>query len=50
MATVTIVDEVSRMADLLLEYVIANTSKGVTWDNDAALKESLKIISDNANK
>jgi 4-phosphopantoate--beta-alanine ligase len=50
MATVTIVDEVSRMADLLLEYVIANTSKGVTWDNDAALKKSLKIISDNANK
>ena len=50
MATVTIVDEVSRMADLLLEYVITNTSKGVEWDNDAALKESLKIISDNANK
>lgn len=50
MATVTIVDEVSRMADLLLEYVTANTSKEAQWDNDAALKESLRIISNNANK
>jgi 4-phosphopantoate--beta-alanine ligase len=46
MATVTIVDEVSRMADLLLEYVIANSSDITEWDNDLALKESLKVISE----
>ena len=45
MATVTIVDEVSRMADLLLEYVIADSSDVTKWNNDSALKESLKIIS-----
>ena len=48
MATVTIVDEVSRMADLLLEYVIADSSNVTKWDNNLALKESLKIISNNS--
>jgi 4-phosphopantoate--beta-alanine ligase len=48
MATVTIVDEVSRMADLLLEYVIADSSNVTKWDNNSALKESLKIISNNS--
>ena len=50
MATVTIVDEVSRMADLLLEYVIADSSDVTNWDNNSALKESLKIISNNADE
>ena len=45
MATVTIVDEVSRMADLLLKYVITNSSNITEWDNDLALKESLNVIS-----
>jgi hypothetical protein len=45
MATVTIVDEVSRMADLLLEYIIINSSGITEWDNDLALEESLKVIS-----
>ena len=48
MATVTIVDEVSRTADLLLEYVITNSSNVPEWDNDLALKESLKVISNNS--
>ena len=48
MATVTIVDEVSRTADLLLEYVITNSSNVTEWDNDLALKESLKVISNNS--
>ena len=47
MATVTIVDEVARAADLLLEYVIKNSSNVAEWDNDLALKESLKVISEN---
>ena len=50
MATVTIVDEVSRMADLLLEYVIADSSNVTEWDNNSALKESLKIISNNSDE
>ena len=50
MATVTIVDEVSRMADLLLEYVIADSSNVTKWDNNSALKESLKIISNNSDE
>ena len=50
MATVTIVDEVSRMADLLLEYVIRDSSNVSKWDNNSALKESLKIISNNSDK
>ena len=45
MATVTIVDEVSRMAELLLQYVIENPSDNTEWNNDLALKESLEIIS-----
>ena len=45
MATVTIVDEVSRMADLLLQYVIENSSDNTEWNNDLALKDSLEIIS-----
>jgi len=49
MATVTIVDEVSRMADLLLEYIIINSSDITEWDNDLALEESLKVISINSN-
>ena len=50
MATVTIVDEVSRTADLLLEYVIADSSNVTKWDNNSALKESLKIISNNSDE
>ena len=50
MATVTIVDEVSRMADLLLEYVIADSSNITKWNNNSALKESLKIISNNSDE
>jgi phosphopantothenate synthetase len=46
MATVTIVDEVARAADLLLEYVIKNSSDVTEWENDLALKESLKVISE----
>lgn len=49
MATVTIVDEVSRMSDILLEYIIENSLEVTEWDNELALKESLKIISRNAN-
>ena len=50
MATVTIVDEVSRMADLLLEYVISDTSNITEWNNNSALNESLKIISNISNE
>ena len=49
MATVTIVDEVSRMSDILLEYIVENSSEVTEWNNELALKESLKIISRNAN-
>ncbi len=48
MATVTIVDDVSRMAELLLKYIIQGTSSDKNWDNELALKEALKVISDNA--
>ena len=50
MATVTVVDELSRMADLLLEYVIADSADVTKWNNDSALKESLKIISNGSNE
>jgi 4-phosphopantoate--beta-alanine ligase len=48
MATVTIVDEVSRVSDILLKYVIENSSEITDWDNELILKDALRIISDNS--
>jgi 4-phosphopantoate--beta-alanine ligase len=48
MATVTIVDEISRTAELLLEYAINNNQMPTKWNNNDILNESLKIIASNA--
>ena len=48
MATVTIVDEISRAAELLLEYAINNNQMPTKWNNNDILNESLKIIASNA--
>ena len=48
MATVTIVDEISRAAELLLEYTIKNNQKPTKWNNNDILNESLEIIASNA--
>ena len=48
MATVTIVDEISRAAELLLEYTIKNNQKPTKWNNNDVLNESLEIIASNA--
>ena len=45
MASVTIVDEVSRAAISLLSEVLNPTELEGEWDNDAALRDSLKHIS-----
>ena len=45
MASVTIVDEVSRAAISLLSEVLNPTEVEGEWDNDAALRDSLKHIS-----
>ena len=41
----TIVDEVSRAAISLLSAVLTPTQVEGEWDNDAALRDSLKHIS-----
>lgn len=48
MATVTIVDEISRVAELLLDYVVNNNEKSTTWNNQESLNQALYIISENA--
>jgi len=47
MATVTIVDEISRAAELLLEYAINNNQMPTEWNNNDILNKSLKIIASN---
>ena len=48
MATITIVDEISRAAELLLEYVINKEEKSAEWNNQVILNDALKIIADNS--
>jgi len=48
MATVTIVDEISRVAKLLLEDVIDNDHPPTEWNNSENLIQALKIIANNA--
>ena len=48
MATVTIVDEISRVAKLLLEDVIDNDHPPTEWNNRENLIQALKIIANNA--
>ena len=48
MATITIVDEISRAAELLLEYVINKEQKSTEWNNQDVLNDALKIIADNS--
>jgi phosphopantothenate synthetase len=48
MATVTIVDEISRAAEILLDDVINNSQKAKNWNNNKNLVEALKIIANNA--
>jgi phosphopantothenate synthetase len=46
MATVTIVDEVSRASSKLLSEVVSGDSLPSQWNNAAALNAALSIISD----
>ena len=46
MATVTIVDEVSRASSKLLDQVVEGGRAPGQWDNAAALNAALDIISD----
>jgi 4-phosphopantoate--beta-alanine ligase len=48
MATVTIVDEISRAAELLLEYTIKNDQMPTKWNNNGILNEALEIITTNS--
>ena len=48
MATITIVDEISRAAELLLEYAINKEEKSVEWNNQGILNDALKIIAENS--
>jgi 4-phosphopantoate--beta-alanine ligase len=52
MATITIVDEISRAAELLLEDVINKQQMeswlDFAWDNQDVLNDALKIIADNS--
>ena len=48
MATITIVDEISRAAELLLEYAINKEEKSAEWNNQGILNDALKIIADNS--
>lgn len=48
MATVTIVDEISRVAELLLEDVVDGDCQPTKWNNDENLIQALKIIAKNA--
>ncbi len=45
MATVTVVDEVSRASKEIFKQVSMNNYSPSKWDNISALNESLKIIS-----
>ena len=48
MATITIVDEISRAAELLLEYAINKEEKSAEWNNQGILNDALKIIAENS--
>ena len=52
MATITIVDEISRAAELLLEDVINKEQMeswlDFAWNNQDVLNDALKIIADNS--
>ena len=48
MATITIVDEISRAAELLLEYAINKEEKSTQWNNQGILNDALKIIAENS--
>lgn len=47
MATVTIVDEISRAAKLILEEVIENDLRPTEWNNDEVLIQALEVIANN---
>ena len=47
MATITIVDEISRAAELLLEYVINKEQNSTEWNNSNVLNDALRIIAEN---
>lgn len=48
MATITIVDEISRAAELLLEYVINKEENSAEWNNQSVLNDALRIIAGNS--
>ena len=47
MATITIVDEISRAAELLLKYVINKEQNSTEWNNSNVLNDALRIIAEN---
>ncbi len=50
MATVTIVDEISRAAKILLEEVLRGGSTTLDWDNDEVLRSSLSCMADSVRR
>ena len=46
----TIVDEVSRAANLILNEIIIKDYEIKEWDNESTLRDALKIISKSMNK
>ncbi|MCP2507552.1 MAG: phosphopantothenate/pantothenate synthetase [Candidatus Thalassarchaeaceae archaeon] len=49
-ASVTIVDEVSRAANLILNEIIIKDYEIKEWDNESTLRDALEIISKSMNK
>ena len=43
-ATVTVVDEVSRAASVLLSEIVARNAVPTDWDNSAALEDALAVM------
>ena len=43
-ATVTVVDEVSRAASILLSEVVAGDALPTDWDNTTALEDALNVM------
>ena len=43
-ATVTVVDEVSRAASVLLYEIVARNAVPTDWDNSAALEDALTVM------
>ena len=49
MASVTIVDEVSRVVDVLLKEILHEKYERESWDNEFVLRDALEIISNSMN-